>query len=125
MKLVNAYERQQIQNDLNAREWNTSFNISQRDPTVGSIYLLLLEGSQCLQKKEPEIQYWFTCAHSEREKAHGHGVLNTTLTHRQIEACFSRGCNKPVLRDIYDKERLIDYQVKQAIEQTQITNTGE
>jgi hypothetical protein len=125
MKLINAYERQQIQNDLNAREWNTSFNISQRDPTMGGIYLLLLEGSQCLEKKEPEIRYWFTCAYSEREKAHGHGVLNTTLTHRQVEACFSRGCNKPVMRDIYDKERLIDYQVKQAIEQTQITNTGE
>lgn len=125
MKQISVYDRQQIQSALNEREWNTSFNISQRDPTMGSIYLLLLEGSQCLEKKEPEIRYWFTCAHSEREHAHGHGVLKTTLTHRQIEACFSRGCNKPVMRAIYDKERLIDYQVKQAIEQTQLTNIQE
>jgi len=125
MKPMNEYEKQRTMQKLNACDWTTSFNVSQRDPTVGSIYLVLLEGSQCLEKKEPEIRYWFTCAYSEHEKAHGHGVLNTSLTHEQVQACFSRGCNKPVLRDIYNKERLIDYQVKQSLEQTQITNTGE
>ena len=122
MKHLNEYEKHKTMNALNKREWNTSFNISQRDPTIGSIYLLLLEGVQRLQKKEPEIEYWFTCAYSPHEKAHGHGLLNTSLTHREIQACFSKGCNKPVLKDIYDKERLIDYYVKQAVEETQFTN---
>jgi hypothetical protein len=125
MKAMNAYDRQRTMKLLREREWTTSFNVSQRDPTVGSIYLALLEGSQCLERQDAEVDYWFTCAYSETEKAHGHGVLATTLTHRQVQACFSRGCNKPVLRDIYDKERLIDYQVKQALEGTQLTKRND
>lgn len=125
MKHLNEYDKQKLTTALNAKDWNIGFHVSQRDPTIGSIYLLFLDGIPCLQTKEPELKYWFTCAYSPEEKAHGHGLLNTTLTHREIQACFSKGCNKPVLQNIYDKERLVGYYLKQALNDTQLTNNEE
>jgi hypothetical protein len=117
MNRLNEYEQQKMRRSLSTTTWTHAISVNQIDPTVGSIWDLHRAGAARLRKKDPSLQYYLIVALSPEQKAHGHGVLKTTLTHREIQACF-RGCNKPILKNLYDTDRWIDYIAKQTLEQT-------
>lgn len=123
MKTMTKYDRDSLSELLHGIEFTHAISVNQIDPTVGSIWNIHQEAIQRLIRVDPEIKYFLVVAESLAEKAHGHGMLCTKLTHRQIQSCF-KGCNKPVIRNIHDGPRWMNYVLykNQIIQETELHN---
>jgi hypothetical protein len=113
MKTITNDERKSLSKLLDSHEYTHAISISQIDSTPGSIWTVHRDGIDRLTALDPEIKYFLVVATSQPWSEHGagihgHGVLRTSLTHRQIQSCF-KGCNKPVVHDIYNGPRWVEY----------------
>ena len=115
-------QRTQTMMMLRANKWIYAISVDARDPTLGGLWLSIIEAMGKLTEKEPEFRYWLAASIGGlTEKPHYHGVIYTALPQTVIYKAFKQS-NEPTLKVLYEKDRWYDYAVKQALQGTTITN---
>jgi hypothetical protein len=120
---MNAYEQQTTMNKLIKHEWSHAITIHALDPTLGGLYLSITDAFTKLQTKYPDIEYWVVASiGSINENPHYHGVvkMHEELSKKELKRNF-KGCTSPTIKNLYDKERWLDYVLKQGLSETTIT----
>jgi hypothetical protein len=114
---------------LTRPDWSHAITITKRNcDTIGDMYLHMSEGiSRLLSDMDRDAKFVLVvCQHPPymgESSPHGHGVLRTRLSHREINKCFSGGF--AALNDMYDPYGWAEYIAPQAIPECHLTNIEE
>lgn len=127
MRLLNDYERREAVALLDKGTWTHTITLSSfgDDVTVGKIFLQVKEGCERLLRNDPDALFvFYVCKNNDNGREHAHGVLNTSLPHIRIEGNY-RGGRSKIFKSQPDIAGWYSYIVKQALQETLITNTQE
>ena len=113
---------------LTRPDWSHAITITKRNcDTIGDMYLHMSEGISRLLDRDGEARFVLVvCQHppyAGESSPHGHGVLRTRLSHREINKCFSGGF--AALNDMYDPYGWAEYIKPQAIPECHLNNIEE
>lgn len=136
MNQMTEDQQEEIKKLLADHEWTHAVTIHAREPTWGGLWLSITDGFQRICIDDPSVKYWVVGARGTfTDKPHYHGLAyyptmaaDPELGRQQIRKSF-REVNHPTVKPLNDAvgglTGWVDYTVKQAVNETTITNIGE
>jgi hypothetical protein len=113
---------------LTRPDWTHAITVTKRNcESIGDIYTHMLDGLNRLQRVDKVAKFVLVaCQHISyggMSAPHGHGVLRTRLSHREINKCFSGGFTE--LSNMRCPFGWAEYIQPQAIPECHLTNIEE